>query len=166
MSCVILFRDIGGVPIDVVIKESAASAMEIPTHPVETGAKISDHAWRTPTTLSLECASAGVTDTYEALFAVMKQAEPFSIVTGFTLFDNMLISKLSPARDATTGNVLKFSCELKEVIRVSSQTTTTQGRAGGRGGDARGQGKTQRGQVQALDVTGASQVAAQQTVFA
>ena len=108
MSCIILFRDIGGVPIDVVIKESAEAAMEIPSHPVETGARISDHAWRTPTALSLECASAGVSATYEALFAVMKQAEPFAIVTGFTLFDNMLISRAVAGTRRQDGQCLEI----------------------------------------------------------
>jgi hypothetical protein len=150
MSCVILFRDIGGIPVDVVIKESVEAGMEIPSHPVETGAKISDHAWRTPTTLSLECANQDVTGTYEDLFSVMKKAEPFSIITGFTLFENMLIEKLQPERDSTTGSILKFTCNLREVIRVSSQSTSTQGKAGGKDGDKRGQEISNRGQVQAL----------------
>lgn len=148
MPCVIL-RDIGGVVVDVVLKESIEAEMEVPEHPVESGAKIADHAFRKPTSASLECVSLDVTGTYEALFAVMKEAEPFSIVTGFTVLDNMLIEKLAPEREPTTGQVLKFTCSLKEVIRVSSQRTP---RGEGAGSDQRGKSKAQRGQVQAKDV--------------
>ena len=165
MPCVIL-RDIGGVVVDVVLKESIEAAMEVPEHPVESGAKIADHAWRTPTSASLECVSLDVMGTYEALFAVMKEAEPFSIVTGFTVLDNMLMEKLAPEREPTTGQVLKFTCSLKEVIRVSSQRTQASGggskRSGtsGPGSDPRGQRQNNRGQVQALDMTSASQAGA------
>lgn len=162
MSCIILTRDIGGVYVDVVLRESMEAAMEIPQHPVESGAKISDHAWRIPTTASLECVTQDVTGTYEALFSVMKQAEPFTIVTGFTVLNNMLIEKLAPERDPTTGQVLKFTCNLKEVIRVSSQRTQTNsangdgnGKSGepGKGSDARGSSNAKRGQVQPNQVS-------------
>lgn len=162
MSCVLIVRDIGGVFVDVVLRETVEAAMEIPQHPVESGAKISDHAWRIPTSASLECISQDVTGTYESLFSVMKTAEPFTIVTGFTVLSNMLIEKLAPERDPTTGQVLKFTCSLKEVIRVSSQRTASNsangdgnGKSGeaGVGSDERGAGRTQRGQVQANEVS-------------
>lgn len=144
---VLLSRAIGGVFVDVVVSEQVTASMEVPTHPVEKGAKISDHAWRSPTVLRMSCAAADPIDTYQALFRVMATAEPFSIVTGFGVFRNMLLIRLEPKRETATGNILDFDAELMEVIIVS---TSTSGNGGN--GDERAAGKTNRGEVQARDV--------------
>ncbi|TNC14924.1 hypothetical protein FF100_04940 [Methylobacterium terricola] len=139
--------------VDVVISEEAEASMEIPSHPVEKGAKISDHAWRLPTTLTMECINGDVTGTWQALTDLMAQAEPFDILNGFDLFESMMIERINPRRDVTLCQVISFSVELKEVVIV--ETATTAGNAG-TGGDQRGQGKTTRGQVQAREVSTAS----------
>lgn len=145
-------RSIGPVLIDVVVAEEASASMEIPKHPVERGAKISDHAWRLPTTLTMECVNGDVTGTWQALTDLMAQAEPFDILTGFDLFESMMITKIDPKRDVTWCNVISFTINFEEVIVV--ETAETQGNAG-TGGDQRGQGKTARGTVQprAVDTT-------------
>lgn len=149
MSCVLTVRDIGGVFIDVVVSEDATASMEIPQHPVEKGAKISDHAFRQPTTLKMTCANGGdPVASFNALMDVMKRSEPFDVITGFGLFQNMLIESINPTRDVTTGQILAFDASLKEVIIVESQT----GGASKNGGDERGAGKTERGEVQAKAV--------------
>lgn len=158
MACIIIARDIGGIPIDVIVSEDLSSEMEIPEHPVEKGAKVSDHAWRKPETINLEAvnedqAQAG----YDALRAVQDAAEPFDFVSGWTLHQNMLIQSLNPSRDACTGKVFQFSATLKEVIIVETQEgPATKGKAGGKGGDERGQSATSRGQVQAVETSGES----------
>ena len=150
---VVFPRNIGPVVIDVVISEEAEASMEIPSHPVEKGAKISDHAWRLPTTLTMECINGDVTGTWQALTDLMAEAEPFDILNGFDLFESMMIERINPRRDVTLCQVISFSVELKEVVIV--ETATTAGNAG-TGGDQRGQGKTTRGQVQAREVPTAS----------
>ena len=153
MTCILTNRDIGGVFIDVVISETATEGMEVPEHPVEKGAKISDHAWRKPTTLKMEIAAGDVMGTYEALFNLMKQAEPFDIVSGFALHQNMLLTGIEATRDQEYGRILKASAELKEVIIVESQDgPPTQGKAGGKGGAEKGKSTTKRGQVSAKAV--------------
>ena len=148
MGCILLVRSLGGVFVDVVISEQATASMEIPDHPVERGAKISDHAWRVPTKLTMSCAaSASPVLTYQAIFEVMKRAEPFDVVTGFAIFENMMIESLAPARECDSGQILKFEATLKEVIIVDTQVS-----ASANGGDERGEGETNRGEVQARDV--------------
>jgi len=146
-------RSIGPVFIDVVVEESATAAMEIPSHPVERGAKISDHAWRLPTTLKMTNITQDVTGPWRALNDIMALAEPFDILNGFDLFPNMMIESIEPQRDVIWANVLFFTVSLKEVIIV--ETAESAGNAG-TGGDPRGQGKTARGQVQARKVDTAS----------
>jgi len=156
MSCVILSRDIGGIPVDVIVSEEAFSEMEIPEHPVEKGAKVSDHAWRKPEVINLEAANADAAQAgYDAFKEVQKRAEPFDFMSGWTLHKNMLIQTLNPSRDKETGQIFNFSCILKEVIIVETQESGgTQGKAGGNGGDERGQSETARGQVQAIETSG------------
>ncbi len=142
-------RSVGPVFIAVGVEESATASMEIPSHPVERGAKISDHAWRLPTTLKMTNITQDVTGPWRALNDLMAQAEPFDILTGFDLFENMMIESIEPQRDVIWSNVLYFTVSLKEVIIVETAEGT--GNAG-TGGDPRGQGKTTRGQVQARKV--------------
>lgn len=155
MGCVILTRDIGGVPIDVVISEEATSEMEIPEHPVEKGAKVSDHAWRKPEIINIEAANADAAQAgYPALRAIQDAAEPFDFLSGWTLHRNMLIQTLTPHRDVENGQIFSFSCTLKEVIIVETQEgPATKGKSGGKGGDERGQSATNRGQVQAVETS-------------
>lgn len=148
MACILLVRSLGGVFVDVVISEQATASMEIPDHPIERGAKVSDHAWRVPTKLTMNCAAAAnPVLVYQALFEVMKLAEPFDVVTGFAIFENMLIESLAPTRECDSGQILKFEATLKEVIIVDTQVS-----ASANGGDERGKAQTNRGEVQARNV--------------
>lgn len=143
-------RSIGPVVIDCVLSEEPKGSMEIPSHPVEKGAKISDHAWRLPTTLKMEIASADQAGTWQALTDLMAEAEPFDILSGFDLFESMMIEEVEAKRDVSWPVDFLGTVSLKEIIIV--ETATTAGNAG-TGGDERGQSKTARGQVQARKVS-------------
>lgn len=118
---VFLTRDIGGVAVDVVINENHTSEVNIPKHPVERGVKVSDHVWRDPYTVELECIidGPGIMDAYAALLEVQQQAEPFDFVSGLKVYENMLIEGLYPVRDKENSRVLKFNATLVEVMIVS-----------------------------------------------
>lgn len=156
MACIILPRDIGGIPVDVIVSEEVTSEMEIPEHPVEKGAKVSDHAWRKPEVINIEAANADAAQAgYDAFRQVQDAAEPFDFLSGWTLHQSMLIQTLNPTRDVETGQIFNFRCTLKEVIIVETQEgPATKGKAGGKGGDERGQSATARGQVQAIETSG------------
>lgn len=118
---VFLSRSIGGIPVDVVINESHTSEVNIPKHPVERGVKVSDHVWRDPYKVELECIidGPGVMQAYADLLTVQQEAEPFDFVSGLKVYENMLIEGLYPTRDKDYGRVLKFNATLVEVIIVS-----------------------------------------------
>lgn len=147
MSCVLVSRAIGGVFVDVVISEEHESSLMIAEHPVERGAKISDHSWRERRRVILE----GVVDqsrsvsAYEQLLAVQEEAEPFSLVTGLKVYENMLIERITVSRDKEFSRVLKFEAECSEVKIVDTETSA----GGGSSSEDKAQGTTRRGQVAA-----------------
>lgn len=147
MTCILVSRSIGGVFVDVVISEEHESSMTIAEHPVERGAKISDHAWRERRRVTLE----GVVEqtrsisAYEQLLAVQEEAEPFSLVTGLKVYENMLIERITVTRDKDHARVLKFEAECSEVKIVSTESRA----GGGSSSEDKAQGTTKRGQVAA-----------------
>lgn len=145
MTCILVSRSIGGVFVDVVISEEHESEMEIAEHPVEKGAKISDHAWRLPYRVTLESAIAGerAVASFQQLLDVQSASEPFSLVTGLKVYQNMLIKRLTATRDRENARILKFEAELQEVVIVSTESS------GGSSSDDKAQGTTKRGQVAA-----------------
>jgi len=144
MSCVLLTRSLGGVFLDVVVTETHTSEMEIAEHPVERDAKISDHAWRLPRIVVLEAivVSPAHIASWEALLQVQRIAEPFPIITGLRVYEDMLIKSLEASRDVNRSSILYFSATCREVIRVSTQTI----------GGAQG-ATTSRGQIQGRQLT-------------
>jgi len=163
---ILLSRSLGGVTLDVVISERHKAEMEIAEHPVERGAKISDHAWRKPYSVELESivAAPNAMSAYEALLAVQKSAEPFDLVTGLRIYENMLIKEMSATRDKEKSRILFFTASCQEVIIVSTESgSAPTSAAGGSTGDSTlnasssrvsaAQSTTARGQVQARSVT-------------
>ncbi len=151
MTCILTSRSIGGIFVDVVISEEHTASMEIAEHPVESGAKISDHAWRMPYSVSLESVigSDRAVSSYQALLAMQEKAEPFALITGLKVYSNMLVKEISATRDREHARVLKFTAELQEVIIVDTQTSGATGDTD----DDKAKGTTKRGQVSARTST-------------
>lgn len=145
MSCILISRSIGGVFVDVVVSESHESEIEIPKHPVEKGAKVSDHAWRLGYKVTLESVVDGprAVAAYQQLLDVQAKLEPFTLVTGLRVCENMMLVRLNPERDKEHGRVLKFTADLEEVRIVNTESS------GGSSSDDRAQVTTKRGQVAA-----------------
>ena len=145
MSCILVSRSIGGIFVDVVISEEHKATMEIATHPVESGAKISDHAWRMPYSVTLESVigSDRAVSSYQALLALQEKAEPFSLITGLKIYGNMLIKDLTAERNKEHSRVLKFTAEMEEVIIVSTETSSGKGDSD----DDKAKDTTKRGSV-------------------
>ena len=134
-------RSIGGIFFDVVIEEAHEDTLQITEHPVEQGAAISDHAYKSPTKVTIR---AGVSDSgnqantggegasrelYNKLLELQAAREPMDIITGKRKYTNMLISSLNEITDASTENSLIVVAECTEVIIVKTQTTTVPPRA-------------------------------------
>ncbi|GFM38004.1 phage baseplate protein [Desulfovibrio psychrotolerans] len=128
-------RSIGGLYPDVVVEESHEDALQVTEHPVEQGAAISDHAFKKPATVVIR---GGVSDAsaentggerrsvefYNTLLELQKSRELFDLVTGKRLYRNMLLETLSTVTDNAGEHALMFTAACREVVVVTTRTTT------------------------------------------
>ncbi|MCA0345316.1 MAG: hypothetical protein LCH99_37200 [Proteobacteria bacterium] len=120
MSAIAFSRAIGPVAIDCVVSEQHQSGLEITEIPIESGARITDHAFVLPKRVTLEIANDNAVATYNALVAFQASRVPFTLVTGLAVYNNMLISMLDPGRDKEFSRVLRTTIELQEIIIVGT----------------------------------------------
>ena len=127
----ILFsRSVGPVAVTVVEQEKHDSTIEITEIPIESGAKVTDHAFRNPNKVMLEVASHGAVPTFAALKTLQESREPFTLVTGLFVYRNMLIKSLSPVRDSAFSSIFRGKIELQEAIIVGTSYVAGQGAEG------------------------------------
>jgi hypothetical protein len=140
MSVIAFSSTIGPVPIDCIISERHSSELDITEIPIETGSKITDHAIIVPKRITLDAADGGAAATYASLVAFQESRVPFVLVTGLSVYNNMLIKRIDADRDAGSSRILRCRCDLQEVIIVSTSyaadpegdTTGERGKAGGK----------------------------------
>ncbi|MBG6211675.1 hypothetical protein IWQ49_006366 [Labrenzia sp. EL_126] len=120
MTAIAFSSIIGPVPVSCLISEKHQSELHITEIPVESGAKITDHAVRMPKKLTLDIASEGAAASFNALKAFQESRAPFSIVTGLTVYSNMLVKRIDAQRDVVFSNILKATIDLQEVIIVGT----------------------------------------------
>lgn len=135
-------RQIGYLVPDVVIKEAHTDSLTLTSHPVESGAAISDHAWVEPATLEMSVAFSAnstlidltetssvrigsglsITESYNALLELQRQRKPLDVVTGKRSYSNMLISKIAVTTSVDSEYALLVDLTLTEVIITRSRT--------------------------------------------
>ena len=127
---IILFSGlIGPIPVAAILKESHRSTLGITENPIETGSKVTDHAYVEPKKLTLDFADGNAAATYNALVRFQESRVPFTWVSGLFVYTNMLIKGLSADRDSSMSRILKGQAELQEVIIVSTAYTASEGEA-------------------------------------
>lgn len=133
-------RKIGIIVPAVVVSEKHSDTLEITEHPVETGAAISDHAYKRPSEVVMEVGFAGggslldfassltsssllglsPREYYEQLLNLQADRVPFDVVTGKRIYKNMLLRAIEVTTDKTTENVLSAVLTMREVIITST----------------------------------------------
>lgn len=124
-------RIVGTVIPDVTIREVINDNLVVTDHPVETGATISDHAFKRPVEVEMmlgwsNCTgqSPGYIDmVYAELRDLQGRREPFDVLTGKRALRSMIMAGLTVSTDAHSEETLMVSARLKEIIVVSTQTT-------------------------------------------
>lgn len=134
MVAIAFSRAIGPVPIQCVIREKPISELEITEIPVEFGAAITDHAYPLPKKVTLEIADNGGAATFNALVRFQESRVPFTLVTGLSVFQNMLIKRIEPDRDKDFSTTFRATVDLQEVIIVSTARAAGDGPEGGKPG--------------------------------
>ena len=116
---------IGGLVFDAVLKTDHTSKVTATSHPVESGANISDHAFVEPAEISLE---VGVSDcetgngtfgsgnrsrkAFAELLKLQTSRKLITVVTRFKTYRNMLITSVSVPDDYTTMFAFKANIML------------------------------------------------------
>lgn len=131
MPAIAFSRAIGPVPIDCVIAENHSSEIEVTEIPIETGARITDHAYVLPKRVSLDIADKNAAAAYNALVRLQESRAPFTMVTGLFVYTNMLIKRLDATRDKFTSKVLQCTADLQEIIIVGTAYTAAPGSVAG-----------------------------------
>lgn len=145
MAAILFSGLIGPVPVSVIVRESHQSNLGITELPIETGAKVTDHAYVEPKRISLEFADASAAATFNALVRFQESRVPFTFVSGLFVYNSMLIKSLSADRDATFSTVLAGKAELQEVIIVSTAYTSSEGDVDSAGSNKATEGKSKPG---------------------
>lgn len=121
-------------------EEHHTDTLEITDHPIEQGAKISDHAYKRPSQVTIKfgwsnsslggtsgashsgSASGQVAAIYQALLGLQASRIPFQVMTGKRLYQNMLMAELTIDTDKQTESALMVTAIFKEVLLVTTST--------------------------------------------
>ncbi|MEZ2132399.1 MULTISPECIES: phage baseplate protein [unclassified Sinorhizobium] len=143
MSVIAFSSAIGPIPIDCVVSENHMSTLEVTSIAIESGAKITDHAVVQPKSVVLDIADRGAAVTYAALVAFQESRVPFTLVTGLSIYRNMLIKSISTDRKAGNAYILSCKVDLTEAIIVdTAYAADPEGDAMGQRGAAGGKNST------------------------
>lgn len=164
----ILPRSIAGLVFDATFEEVHTSELEVTDSPVETGVSITDHSFVKPYKLRI---SAGVTNTplrtpdatfgegdariqnaFKKLRELQASREPFDVVTGLVVYNNMVCTMLTTPQDKSSANAIAFTAELREINIVSTQVVTYPPRRQGKASSQASQ-KKDKGEQQGAEVT-------------
>lgn len=140
---------IGAVELDATIQENHATRNKITDHEVEEGSNISDHVRPQPDQVTMVGRvsnhplerSVDVSDTavgggtrlvspdaeraetaYGDLLFLSANAIPVTVVTSLNVYEDMVIEDLQVPRDSKLSNVLHFTCQLRAIRKVTSET--------------------------------------------
>lgn len=138
----VLTRGFGGLTFDAVLVEDHSSDLEITDNPVETGVSVTDHSYLKPKVVKL---TVGVTNTplrvraddkfsdvgenrvrraFELLLDLQAKREPFDVVTGLKLYNNMVVKSLATRQEGPKDNAAAFDVTLREILIVTTQIVT------------------------------------------
>lgn len=120
MSVILFSTAIGPVPIDCMVSEKVTAELDITEIPVEDGSRITDHAVRMPRRVTLDIANQAAAASFNALERFQQSRVPFTLVTGLSVFPNMLVKRIDADRDAMFSKVLRAKVDLQEVIIVGT----------------------------------------------
>ncbi len=59
---------------------------------------------------------------YQSIMQIWKSREPIKVITGFKVYENMIITRFEVDQTATTGQAMHFSADLEEIRIVSSKS--------------------------------------------
>jgi len=121
-------RQIGTIIPDIVVEEIGHDQLQVTEFPVESGAPISDHAYKRPPEIIMRCGFSNSTvqsegyvqQVYGLLLDLQDSLEPFDVTTGKRQYSNMMVSSLLVTTDQESEYALNVVVGLKMVIITST----------------------------------------------
>ena len=131
---------------DVVTEEQATDEIHVTDQPVETGTTITDHSFQLQAHLGMKVGFSDSTagqvgysiQCYNALLALQKTHQPFTVTTGKRTYKNMLMTKLTQSTDSHSEHALMAILEFREILIVQRQGGASSTGTGNTGGGAAG----------------------------
>ncbi len=132
-------RLIGSIAVQVIISEETTDVLTITRQPVQTGASITDHAYKEPTQLSMRIlqqdndlvsgilstfSGNGLAAIYQEFLDLQDKRQPFNVITPKRVYKNMLIASLRMNTDKQTENILSLECGLQQINLVTIGVAT------------------------------------------
>ena len=124
----VIVTSIDGIEMDASLDEDHRLDTIVTRNPIEDGSLYSDHQVLLPVVLELTCrvsdtpigyftpAQAGrAIDKYYDLVDLQNTKEPFDVVTGLTVYKNMVVESLSVPRTSKDGHSERFNMVLVEL---------------------------------------------------
>ena len=130
---------------DAVISEQHGQRLQVTENPTEKGVNISDHCWVEGASLSLIASIADVrmpnaasgydspsgrsNYAYQRLTDIENrlannELQPFEIITSIKTYSDMVMTEITVMRDKTTPLLGRFNMSFRQIVVVSTQTTT------------------------------------------
>lgn len=147
---------LGFVEFDVATDIQHSYSAEVTSHPVESGADVSDNVLQKPTELTISgvisntpvvFAGASTIDdgraktALENLLDLKDQGQPIDVVTPLREYTNMVITGITAPQNARVGDAVECTVTLKEVVTVASRTVDAPAAKTDRGTKKKSQGK-------------------------
>lgn len=133
-------RNIAGFIANCTVKEEHTDDLAVVDHPVEQGAAITDHSFKQPARLTVTAGYStssiqGLGDpnyipsVYQQFLALQASRQPFDVLTGKRAYSNMLMTRLHTETDERTENAMILTCEMRQIILVTTQAVTVPNQA-------------------------------------
>lgn len=139
-------RKIDDITVQVIINEETNDTLTITKQPVQTGASITDHAYKEPTVLTMNILAQdnenfiptfsqvlsnfaspgtnGLAEIYKRFIELQESRRPFIVLTPKRIYKSMLISVIRQVTDKNTENILSLGVSFQEVVIVTIGVAT------------------------------------------
>jgi hypothetical protein len=124
---ILIRRKIGEIDVNVILNENATDNLVVTKQPVQTGASITDHAYKEPTTFNMAILfrynlTKSLKKIYQELLDLQNSRVPFAVVTPKRIYSSVLITSISQTTDKRTENCLAINIQFQEIIIVKLST--------------------------------------------